>query len=118
MSETKLKACPFCGDTESLEVCHDPRTILHPAYRVICDNCGAKSGYSDRGDRVEKWNTRTSDADEIIAMLEDEVAKHESRYALTKGTSFNCEREAVLEVWEDALEQAREIKAKHEVSDA
>jgi len=117
MSETKLKPCPFCGDTESLEVWHDSRTIIHPAYRVGCDNCGAHSGYSDRGDHVEAWNTRTDVADEIIAMIEESMNELHRTYINAQGTSLFTAAEIRLDLSEDLLEQAKAIKAKGEVSE-
>ena len=59
-----LKPCPGCGasnkehDNYPLMIAHDPLTIKRPAYKVICDNCGTSSGWSDRGDHIENWNTR------------------------------------------------------------
>lgn len=59
MSE-HLKPCPFCGENDpvALNIEHMAGTILHPAYRVICDNCGGASGWTDRGDHLEQWNRR------------------------------------------------------------
>ena len=53
-----LDACPFCGHGESLYIEHVDGTILHPAYYVRCDYCGAQSGASDKGDHIEQWNRR------------------------------------------------------------
>ena len=58
MDEPILLPCPFCGDSDSLEVWHDPQTVLHPWYRVECGFCGAKGPGSDKGDHVDEWNTR------------------------------------------------------------
>lgn len=57
---TELKPCPFCGesDQETLMIEHLRGTERRPAYRVVCDNCGASTGYSDRGDHIEIWNKR------------------------------------------------------------
>lgn len=64
-----LKPCPFCGETEHLMVQHLEGTVLHPAYRVICDNCGASSAYTDQ-DHVAVWNLRAPDPrDEVIRGL-------------------------------------------------
>lgn len=52
--------CPFCGDRDNLIQYHDPRTVLHPWYRIECDNCGAKGPGSDRGDHVAQWNYRAA----------------------------------------------------------
>lgn len=49
--------CPFCGERESLYVEHLAGTIVRPAHRVLCDNCGASTGYTDK-DHVESWNRR------------------------------------------------------------
>ncbi len=57
--KTKLLPCPFCGaGHDKLIIEHMEGTIVRPAYRVRCDNCGASCCYSDRGDHVEDWNTR------------------------------------------------------------
>jgi Lar family restriction alleviation protein len=58
MTAPELLPCPFCGDTESLMVDHMEGTVRRPAYRILCDNCGASTNYSDRGDHVEEWNRR------------------------------------------------------------
>ena len=63
-----LKPCPFCGKNEHLMKDHQEGTIRHPAYRIVCDWCGASSGFTDT-DCVEGWNTRTTDA------LEKETAE-------------------------------------------
>ncbi len=56
--EIAILPCPFCGERKLLMVVHDEKTILHPHYHVQCDNCGARSGGSDKGDHVDQWNTR------------------------------------------------------------
>lgn len=53
-----LLPCPFCGETENLHREHMTGTIIHPAYRICCHNCGASNAYTDRGDEVETWNRR------------------------------------------------------------
>lgn len=55
----KLKPCPFCGHSDSLLINHMEGTIVHPAYKVECDNCGASAGYTDN-DCVDDWNTRNT----------------------------------------------------------
>ena len=55
----RLAPCPFCGAIENLYVQHMDKTILHPAHRVVCDNCGASTGYTDSGRHIEAWNTRS-----------------------------------------------------------
>ena len=57
---TTLRPCPFCGDTEHLEVRHTEGTIIHPHYYVHCDNCGAQTGGTDNGKHVAQWNERAS----------------------------------------------------------
>lgn len=50
-----LRACPFCSGTKFLiEGTKDG--ALHMS-RVVCNNCGATTGYS-YGDHVRRWNTR------------------------------------------------------------
>jgi uncharacterized Zn finger protein len=56
-AETDLLPCPFCGEGEHLLVEHLEGTILHPAHRIRCDNCGASTGYTDRDFRAN-WNAR------------------------------------------------------------
>jgi len=56
---SELLPCPFCGDGDSLYVEHLEGTILHPAFRVRCDNCGASTGYTDKGHAAE-WNARAT----------------------------------------------------------
>ncbi|WP_243350829.1 Lar family restriction alleviation protein [Stenotrophomonas acidaminiphila] len=55
----ELLPCPFCGEANHLLVEHLDGTIIHPAYQVRCDNCGASSGYTDRS-CAELWNTRAA----------------------------------------------------------
>lgn len=54
----ELKPCPFCGESNNLFVQHCEGTIVHPAYRVCCDNCGASTGYVDKANHVDNWNRR------------------------------------------------------------
>ena len=59
MDRSELLPCPFCGAAEHLHIEHLEGTILHPAYRVLCDNCGASTGYTDKDCRAD-WNTRAA----------------------------------------------------------
>jgi hypothetical protein len=52
-----LLPCPFCGDTESLYEKHLEGTVIHPAWKIVCDNCGASTGYTDI-DWKDDWNER------------------------------------------------------------
>jgi len=68
MNDTKLKPCPFCGESTS------PRVIVRKghdgwrdSYAVLCDwdfgGCGAESGhYHDMYEAIEVWNRRANDA--------------------------------------------------------
>jgi Lar family restriction alleviation protein len=57
----ELKPCPFCGHhSDSLIEWHDPKTILHPWYRIECDYCGAKGPGTDRGVHRDLWNDRAA----------------------------------------------------------
>lgn len=58
--DNALLPCPFCGEAEGLIIQHCEGTIIHPALRIYCDNCGASSRYSDRVDPVENWNRRAA----------------------------------------------------------
>ena len=51
-----MRPCPFCGEEEKLYVRHMEGTIIHPTYCIQCDECGARGGWTDRGDHVEAWN--------------------------------------------------------------
>lgn len=75
--DDELKPCPFCGEANQnvLMVQHMEGTIIHPTYRVTCDNCGGSCGWTDRGDHVAEWNQRAaaaalSEAQATIARLE------------------------------------------------
>lgn len=59
MTDIKLLPCPFCGRDEHLQVEHLEGTVVHPAYRVSCDNCGASTGYTDKDCRAV-WNERAN----------------------------------------------------------
>jgi Lar family restriction alleviation protein len=52
--------CPFCGKADHLLIYHDPRTVLHPWYRIECDYCGANGPGTDQGDHVDEWNNRAA----------------------------------------------------------
>lgn len=69
-NEVKLLPCPFCGGADRLCVEHMEGTVLHPAYRVRCDYCGASTRYTDNDYRTV-WNTRaTVDALGAVRELE------------------------------------------------
>lgn len=72
-AETDLLPCPFCGEGDHLLVEHLEGTIIHPAYRVRCDNCGACIEYTDR-DCHAAWNTRANlaERDAEVALLRQE----------------------------------------------
>ena len=74
---TDLLPCPFCWANEGLYVQRMDGTILHPAYRVVCDNCAASTGYTDGGKHVEAWNTRpgVTVAEAAKVLLEDYTLK-------------------------------------------
>jgi hypothetical protein len=55
-------ACPFCADHDSLLIEHVEGTVVHPAYYVKCDNCGAVGPTTDKGNHVELWNRRAPPA--------------------------------------------------------
>lgn len=55
----QLAACPFCGDPGSLITHHEQGTVLHPWYRIECDNCGAKGPGTDQGNHADLWTRRT-----------------------------------------------------------
>ena len=63
----KLKPCPFCGETDKLELTevygenNDPRSDFNPPwFAVECWNCGARGPLGDtEAQRVKGWNTAT-----------------------------------------------------------
>lgn len=67
MMNTKLKPCPFCGNTD-IVMCKEPNFweghINGYQYQVVCDassgyGCGASSGFRDTiGDAKDAWNKR------------------------------------------------------------
>jgi len=65
----ELLPCPFCGEANHLLVEHLDGTIIHPAYQVRCDNCGASSGYTDRS-CAELWNTRAAPEGLVLVPVE------------------------------------------------
>lgn len=59
LENVNLKPCPFCGHDDYLIEQHLEGTVLHPAYRIYCDYCGASTGYTDK-DHIDTWNNRTN----------------------------------------------------------
>lgn len=66
MTMSKLKPCPFCGQTEYL--CMWAEGIKeNRQYQVVCDashdgGCGASSGWKDTiTEAKEAWNRRVQD---------------------------------------------------------
>ena len=48
--------CPFCGTAD----CHSARPQNSPAYRVLCNHCGATGPYADSKYAAHMgWNKRT-----------------------------------------------------------
>ena len=68
----QLMPCPFCGHDRG-EIHHNPKTILHPAYRVECGYCGASGPETDRGDHVEQWNNQPLRQQLASYIKEDEI---------------------------------------------
>jgi DNA segregation ATPase FtsK/SpoIIIE-like protein len=82
----KLEAapCPFCADHDSLLIEHVEGTVVHPAYYVKCDNCGAVGPTTDKGNHVELWNRRAPpalDAEGLPPLRDDIVSKLNTRLA-------------------------------------
>ena len=61
MSETKLKPCPFCGETEYIDYGINTGTLTGFDY-VQCQNCGAEiHSLHKRGKviaAIDAWNRR------------------------------------------------------------
>lgn len=55
-ADGSMRACPFCGHLDSLQIYHEPGTDIHPWYCVRCDNCGARGPGDDHGDHIANWN--------------------------------------------------------------
>lgn len=53
-----VKACPFCGDDESIKLVIDE----YPYYRkysILCGRCGARSVEANEPEKaIEVWNRR------------------------------------------------------------
>ena len=96
-AETDLLPCPFCGEGEHLLVEHLEGTILHPAHRIRCDNCGASTGYTDRDFRAD-WNARACVSSATEALRAERDLFRAEAIALAK----DAERLA------EALREARE----------
>lgn len=73
--------CPFCGESAPV-IEHLEGTILHPAYVVRCDNCGAQAPWSDRGDHIEMWNQRVSLASAPVADMGNPLSDSDIRDVL------------------------------------
>lgn len=81
-----LLPCPFCGKADNLIRRHLEGTTIHPTYCIECDYCGARNGWTDKGDEADDWNTRAQprqtaeqqggaiDFDHIAGMLESYAA--------------------------------------------
>ena len=68
MTMSKLKPCPFCGQTEYLCVWAEG-IKENRQYQVVCDashdgGCGASSGWKDTiMEAKEAWNRRAQDGE-------------------------------------------------------
>lgn len=82
MKYSKLKSCPFCGESNKIHI----RRQGNHAYRVICHNCGAlghyakvekyhKNKFVTQGQAKKLWNKRRC---EVIGNIRD-------NYKLMKG---------------------------------
>lgn len=115
MSGTLLP-CPFCGEKESLYVRHVEGTILHPAYFVACDNCGAQGATTDKGDHEKEWNARGI-APPVAAGSVDNYSELTKlifdRYPRIKG-AFCASIAIGLEAWHNAKMTAWGAQQRHE----
>lgn len=119
----ELLPCPFCGETEGLMIQHCEGTIIHPALRIYCDNCGASSGYSDRVDPVENWNRRAALQsqstpssewfDRFVELLRQVVAASQEFGVLRTAESFEDSAAATIALQEHARKHPA-LQSQHE----
>lgn len=86
-SNVELLPCPFCGEGEHLLVEHLEGTILHPAHRIRCDNCGASTGYTDKDFRAD-WNTRACVEASTEALRQEMETERTYRLAAQTARAF------------------------------
>ena len=110
-ADIKLLPCPFCGRDEHLQVEHLEGTVVHPAYRVSCDNCGASTGYTDKDCRAV-WNERANVAhasaakDAEIEALRVDVEAWKTSHSLLTDTCHHFQARAKR--LEESLRPAKE----------
>lgn len=106
-TDVKLLPCPFCGKDEHLQVEHLEGTVVHPAYRVRCDWCGASTGYTDKDCRAN-WNKRAN-MEPLIAENERLRAKYQRAAESSEHFAARAERlaEAVRGLKDLMLERVK-----------
>lgn len=90
-----LLPCPFCGDAKSLIVVHVDGTVVHPAYFVQCDNCGACGPTTDRGDHRSMWNARAASPEHATVLAENAALRAQVEAQAVPGWIKTSERRPV-----------------------
>jgi len=75
-NQMELKPCPFCGECNASAYKAKPDSIFD-TWGVWCD-CGAKiTGYDEKQEAIDAWNTRTESKE--ITSLKSELATLKER---------------------------------------
>lgn len=97
----ELKPCPFCGETEHLEIVKLEDSMHPRQYEVVCamdsGGCGGSAGYrSSKQDAIDVWNTRYERTCKFIEVGDDYDEIYAQVYKCSNcgveniGTAFFC----------------------------